>query len=292
MAVKYYTKQYAGMLGKIYGSRSHFLRSFGGSLQVKDGISQKDTFMDLKITNTDVTLQSYSTGENTAFGTGTGSSNRFGERKEIISTDASVQYDEPLAIHEGIDDFTVNDIPSQVIAERLALHAEAWVENLNTMLGTEISTKASETLTGEMTEEGVLKVFNDARKTFVNNKIAKQLGRVAYVTSDVYNFLVDHKLTTSAKNANANVATGEIPMVKGFVLEELADEYFQTDENVYFVIDNIGVAGVGIQVARSMDSEDFAGVALQAAAKRAKYIPDANKKGILKAEITEVVSVP
>ncbi|RXS49818.1 capsid protein, partial [Lactococcus lactis] len=46
-------------------------------------------------------------------------------------------------------------------------------------------------------------------------------------------------------------------------------------------------AGVGIQVTRAMDSEDFAGTALQAAAKYGKYLPEKNKKAILKATVTK-----
>ena len=145
MTIKYYTKQYAGMLPKIFEAKSHFLRTFGGTLQVKDGIAQKDTFMDLKTTDTEVVIQSYNTGENVGFGTGTGSSSRFGPRREVKSIDTQVQYDAPLAIHDGIDDFTVNDIPNQVVAERLALHGEAWIENLNVVLGKEISAKSLQT---------------------------------------------------------------------------------------------------------------------------------------------------
>lgn len=292
MTIKYYTKQYAGMLPKIFEVKSHFLRTFGGTLQVKDGIAQKDTFMDLKTTDTEVVIQSYNTGENVGFGTGTGNSSRFGPRREVKSIDTQVQYDAPLAIHDGIDDFTVNDIPNQAVAELLALHGEAWIENLNVVLGKEISDKASETLTGELTEDGLKSVFNEASKTFTNNKVSKTLGRVAYVTADVYNLLVDHKLTTPAKQSNADVSNNVIQRFKGFDLEELADEYFQGTENIMFAADNVGVAGIGIQVARALESEDFAGVALQAAAKRAKYIPEKNNKAILKAVLSEPAEVP
>ena len=72
---------------------------------------------------------------------------------------------------------------------------------------------------------------------------------------------------------------------KGFVLVELPDEKFQTDEVAYFAADNVGVAGIGIQVARAMDSENFAGTALQAAAKYGKYLPEKNKKAILKGTV-------
>lgn len=289
MTIKYYTKQYAGMLPKIFVKRSHFMRTFGGQLQVRDGVSSKDKFIDLKITNQDVIVQPYKTGENDAFGTGTGSSNRFGERNEIKSIDAQVNYEAPLAIHEGIDNFTVNDIPDQVVAERMALHAEAWTGHLNNKMAAMLSENASETLNAELTEEGIKKVFNDARSKFVNNNVSKTIGRVAYVTAEVYNFLVDHKLTTTAKQSDANIATGEISMYKGFVLEEVADEYFVGDENIYFAADNVGIIGVGIQVTRAMDSEDFAGVALQAAAKYARYVPEKNKKAILKAVVAEAL---
>ena len=83
MAIKVFTREYAGLLQDIFEKKQLFLRTFGGSLQVKDGITNKDTFIDLKVSDTDVVIQQYDTGENVAFGTGTGNSNRFGERKEI-----------------------------------------------------------------------------------------------------------------------------------------------------------------------------------------------------------------
>lgn len=292
MAIKIYTKQYAGMLPDIFEVKSHFLRTFGGRLQVVDGIKETDVFMELKVSDADVVIQDYSTDPNVAFGSGTGNSSRFGPRHEIKSVNEQVEYDAPLAIHEGIDDFTVNDIPDQVVAERLAKHAEAWTEHLNGVFSETISASASETLTGELTAEGVTKVFNEARSKFTNNKISKTIGRTAYVTSEVYNLLVDSGLTTTAKRSSANVDSGEIERFKGFVLEELADEYFQTGENIYFVADNVGVAGIGINVARAMDSEDFAGVALQGAAKYAKYIPEKNRAAILKATLTEPAEEP
>lgn len=288
MAVKEYTKQYVRTLPAIYEKRALFLRTFGGRLQVKDGVKESDTFMEFKVSDTsDVVIQEYNTGENVAFGTGTGNSNRFGPRREIKSTTRSVNYKEPLAIHEGIDNFTVNDIPEQVVAERLALHAEAWTEHLNEVLAELLSTSASETLTGD-----VVKVFNDARATFLNNKVKKSLARVAYVTADVYNYLVDNNLTTSGKKSSANIDTGEIEKFKGFILEEIPDEYFQTGENIIFAVDNIGIVGVGVQIARAFDSEDFAGVALQGAAKYADYMPEENVKGILKANATVAEEVP
>ncbi len=286
MAIKYYTKQYAGMLPNLFAKKAAFLRSFGGALQVKDGISQKDTFMAMKTTDTDVVIQAYSTDKNVGFGTGTGNTTRFGPRKEVISVDVTVGYETPLAINEGIDDFTVNDMPSQIVAERLALHGVAWAQHVDGMLGKAISDNASETLTGDLTEAGVTKLFAQAHKIFVNNGVSEN------VAADVLNFLIDSDLAKTIKNSSANIDEQTLYKFKGFILVELPDAKFQTGENAYFVADNVGVAGVGIQVARTMDSEDFAGTALQAAAKYGKYIPEANKKAILKAKLAAPKPVP
>lgn len=289
MAIKIYTKQYAGLLQNIFESKTRYLRAFGGELQTKEGMKDNENFLDLKISDTDVVIQSYNTGENVGFGTGTGNSNRFGPRKEIKSVDIQVPYEAPLSIHEGIDDFTVAEITDEVVAERLALQAVAWAEHVDGLLGKALSEQASETLTGELTEAGVTKMFADAHKKFVNNKVSNSIARVAYVNADVYNLLVDSKLATSSKNSTANIEEQTIYKFKGFILEELPDDKFQTGEQVIFSADNVGVAGVGIQVARALDSEDFAGVALQGAGKYGKFIPAKNKKAILKAKLTEPV---
>lgn len=290
--IKTYTKQYAGLLQKVFAKKQHFLRTFGGNIQVFDGVASKDTMLELKISDTDVTIQKYDTGANVAFGSGTGNSNRFGERKEIKSIDKQVPYEAPLAIHEGVDNFTVNDNADQIIQERAALHAEAWVEQINSLLGKALSDAASKTLEGELTEAGVSKVFADAHKEFVNNYVSKDIGWVAYVNSDVYNFLVDHKLTTTSKNSSANIDEQTIIKFKGFIVEELADSYFQKGEQIIFAADNIGVVGAGVEVYRLIDSEVFDGVAIQSAAKYGKYIPDKNKKAILKAKLKAAEEIP
>lgn len=290
MAIKIFTKEYAGLLADVFEKKQHFLRTFGGKLQVQDGITNKDTFIDLKVSDTDVVVQKYDMGENVAFGTGTGTSNRFGQRKEIKSVDKQVPYEEPLAIHEGVDNLTVNDNAEEVIQERAALHAEAWVEQVNGFLSKALSDAAHKTLTGKLTEEDVVKTFNEASKLFVNNKVSKDVDRVAYVSADVYNFIMDSKLATTAKNATVNIDGNEYTKFKGFILAELADEYFQKGENILFAADNVGVAGVGVEIYRMLDSEDFAGVAIQSAAKYGKYIPEKNKKAIVKAKLAAVTA--
>lgn len=283
MAIKYFTKQFAGMLPELFAKKSAFLRAFGGALQVKDGVTENETFMELKTSDTDVVIQEYSTDENVGFGTGTGNTSRFGPRKEVKSINTQVGYDAPLAINEGIDDFTVNDIKDQVVAERLAQHGVAWAQYVDTLLGKLLSDSASETLEVELLDEdSVTKMFSDAHKKFVNNNVSRAIPWVAYVNTDVYDLLIDSKLATTAKNSSANVDEQTLYKFKGFILSELPDEKFQTDEVAYFAADNVGVAGVGIQVTRAMDSEDFAGTSLQAAAKYGKYLPEKNTKAILK----------
>ena len=287
MAIKLYTKQYAGIVPDLFESRTHFLRSFGGTVQVHAGAEYNDQFLKPKTTDTDVTIQAYSTDANVGFGTGTGNTSRFGPRHEVKSVDTTVAWETPLAIHDGIDRFTVNDIPTQVVAERLALHGAAWAEHVDGLLGKALSDNASETLEGELTEEGVVQAFADARKAFVNNKVSRNVAWVAYVNTDVFNLLVDSKLATTAKNSSANIDNQTLYAFKGFLLQEIQDDAFETGEQIYFAADGVGVVGIGIETARVLDSEDFNGVALQGAGKYGKYIPVKNKKAILKAKLTE-----
>lgn len=285
MSTKIYTKNYMAMLAKITESRSRFLRSFGGQIQIYDGVADSDTMLHLKVNSAKAVIKKYDKGENVAFGTGTGSTNRFGQRLEIKSIDLTVPYEAPIAIHEGIDNVTVNDVADKVVAERLEENALAQTEYINELLAKALSDNASETLTGQMTEEGATKTFATARKKFVNNKISKNIVWVAYVTSDVYDFLIDSKLATTAKNSSANIDEQSLYKFKGFVLEETPDEYFQEGEQVMFVADGVGIAGVGLQIVRTIDADDFYGVAIQGAGKYGKYIPDENKVGILKAKL-------
>lgn len=289
MATKIFTKQYQAIFSRIFDTRSHFVRSFGGNVQTFDGVSDSENMMYVKTNTTEAVLKTYSTDANTAFGTGTGSTNRFGQRTEIKSIDTAVPYEQPISIHEGVDNVTVNDVPDQVIAERFELNALATTEYINGLLGKAISDNASETLTGALSEDGVTKLFADAHKKFVNNKIKTDITWVAYVNTDVYNFLIDSKLATTAKQSSANIDEQTLYKFKGFLLAETPDEYFQTGEQAYFVADNVGVVGLGFSIIRTIDSEDFYGVAIQGASKYGKYIPDANKKAIIKAKLAPAV---
>ena len=283
MAIKIWTKDFAAILPDIFQKKSAFLRAFGGNIQTITGAEATENYLELKTSDTDVVIQSYNTGADVAFGAGTGSTNRFGERKEVKSVDAQVKFDDPLAIHEGIDKFTVNDLPEQVLAERLALHGVAWAERYDAVMSETISDNADLILLEPITEVGIVSMFNTAHKTFVNNGVSTSIPWVAYVNTDVYNILVDSQLASLLKAADVNVSQQTLYHFKGFIIQEVPDAKFQVPDVIYFVADNVGVAGVGIEVARTLDSEDFAGVALQAAGKLGKYIPEKNKKAIIKA---------
>lgn len=286
MAIKVYNLQFLKTVADIFQTRQHFFRTFGGSLQTATDAEYNDKFLTLKVSDTDVVIQDYSTDSNVGFGSGTGNSNRFGKRKEIKSTDATVEYDKPLAIHEGIDKFTVNDDADQVLAERTGLHAIEWIEQLNLYMSKLLSKNAGEKMTTTLTEKDVVELFFKARKHLVNLKVATNITWMAYVTPDVYNILIDSGLATKAKDSSANIDNQEMYKFKGFVLEELPEEYFQENEVAYFAPDNIGIVALGLQTYRILDSADFAGVAIQGAGKTASYIPDKNKKAIIKATIS------
>lgn len=285
MAVKIYNMQFVKTVADIFETRQHFFRTFGGSLQTAAGAEYDKDFLKLKISDTDVVIQDYSTDPNVAFESGTDNSSRFGPRHEIKSTDATVGYDKPLSLHEGIDNYTVNDNASQVLAERTGLHAIEWIEQLNVYMSKLLSKNAGKTLTTSLTEDAVTNLFYEARKEFVNIKVAKNITWMAYVTPELYNLLIDSKLATTAKNSSANIDNQEIYKFKGFVLEELPEEYFQKGDVAIFVPDNIGVVGIGLQTYRILDATDFYGVTIQGAGQTASYIPEKNKKAIIKAQV-------
>ena len=47
MAIKVYTKEFAQALQNVFAVKQHFLRTFGGALQVKDGVADSENFLHL-----------------------------------------------------------------------------------------------------------------------------------------------------------------------------------------------------------------------------------------------------
>lgn len=278
MTTKIYTKQFKEMLPVLFKAKSHFINSFG-QLDVIDGIRNNEKAFTVKVSDMDVVVNDYD--KTKAIDGG-----RLGEMKEIIASDLEVDYEATKAINEGVDIATVNDDVDQITAERMEKQSIAIAKLIDMAAGNQLSAMASKTLTGELTEDGVTKMFNEASKVFTQNEVDTDVVKRAYITSDVYNFLVDSKLATTAKNSTVNIDTNQYYMFKGFVLHEVPDARFKPGENAYFVADNIGKVFAGFNEYRAItDNPAFFGVALQSLVKYGTYVPDTNKKAIVKGKL-------
>lgn len=274
-----YEKQFKDFLEAVFGHRAYFRDFFGGGIETLDGVANNATAFSVKTNDMPVVIGTYSKDKDTAFGTGTSKSNRFGERKEVIYKDTDVPYTWGWAYHEGIDIHTVNMDPDAAIADRLDLQANAKLEDFNGNHSKFVSASAGETIdAAEHTD--VLSLFNALSKYFTN---AKTIGtRVAKVRPEIYNQIVDHPSATTSKHSGANVDKNEILMFKSFQIEELPDDAFQENETVYAYIKDVAKAFTGINTARTIESEDFDGVALQGAGLAGEYIPTDNKAAVVK----------
>lgn len=278
MTTKIYTKQFKEMLPILFKAKSHFIQSFGG-LDVIDGIKNNTKAFTVKVSDMDVVVNDYDTSKTIDGG-------RLGDMKEVIATDLEVNYETTKSINEGVDIATVNDNIDQIAAERMEKQAAAIAKLIDISAGKQLSTKAGKTFTGDLTEDGVIKLFNDVSKEFVQNEVDTEIVKRAYVASDVYNFLVDSKLATTAKNSTVNIDSNVLYSFKGFFLHEVPDARFIKDENAYFVADGIGKVFSGFNEYRALtENVGFFGVALQSLVKYGSYVPDGNSKAIAKAKL-------
>lgn len=293
MTIKNYTLNHAGVIPSIFENKSVFLKAFGGEIQTTVNQESEATFLRLKYIDNDVVVQEYSTDPNVGFGTGTSNSNRYGERREIKATDISVPYEAPLAVNEGVDKLTVNSPDyNEIIAGRVAAITARWAYEYDVVMGKAIADNASKTIDGELTPEGVIKAFNEARKAFVVNKVSKTIGWTAYVTSDVFNLLVDSDLAKTFKGSTVNVDSGEIYKFKGFELVEVGEKGDGLLNDIYFTANSVGVSGIALEETRVGQTLDYAGTVIVSVSKLGKYIPEPNKKAIIVADLTEVDELP
>lgn len=281
MNVRVYSLQFKQLLQAVFGKQAYFRDFFGGSIEALDGISDTKKAFTVKTSDIPVAINEYSTDKNTAFGTGTANTTRFGNRKEIIYTDTDVEYSWNWAFHEGIDRFTVNNDFNAAVADRLDLQAQEKVAQFNKHHGKFISDSAGKTLKlATQDAAGVLALFNEAHKYFVNSEVKSNLAWTAKVTPDVWNLIVDQPLTTTGKHSTVNIDTNGVARYKGFVIQEVPEALFQENEVAYFYPVGVGMAFTGINTARTIESEDFDGVALQGAGKAGEFILDDNKKAV------------
>jgi hypothetical protein len=285
VAVRSYQKDFKALLQAVFKKQSYFGDFFGGGIEALDGVQHNEVAFYVKTSDIPVVVGTgYDKGENVAFGTGTGKSNRFGEMTEVIYTDTPVNYTWGWNFHEGIDRHTVNNDFNSAVADRLELQAQAKTKMFNKKHGAFISAAAghTEALAG-YTAEGVLALFNALSKHF--NNIEAVGARKAKVNSDLYNAIVDHPLTTSAKASAANIDENGVVRFKGFEIEEVPDEMFAAGECCYAYIAGCAKAFTGINTARTIEAESFDGRALQGAGKAGEYIPEVNKKAVCKVTV-------
>jgi|SRR5690625_161074 len=278
-AVRRYEKQFKDLIQAVFGHRAYFRNFFGGGIEALDGVKENATAFSVKTNDMPVVIGTYDTDVNVGMGTGTSNSNRFGERKEVIYQNTDVPYTWNYAIHEGIDRFTVNNDLDAAIADRLDLQANAKLEEFNAHHSEFISSVAGKTVdaTGH---EDVVSLFNELSAYFTNKKTIGT--RYAAVTPEIYNQIVDHPAATTEKRSSANIDDNTVLKFKSFIIEELPEDAFQDGETVYAYIEFVGKAFTGISTARTIESEDFDGVALQGAGLAGEYIPEDNKAAVVK----------
>ncbi|WP_137744844.1 phage capsid protein [Robertmurraya siralis] len=282
LAARSYQKQFRELLQAVFRTQAYFRDFFGGEIEALDGVQHNETAFYVKTSDIPVVVGTeYDKDANTAFGTGTGNSTRFGPRTEIIYQDTPVPYTWEWVYHEGIDRHTVNNDFQAAVADRLDLQAQAKIKKFNSQHSKFISSIAAKTETlADYSADNVLALFNELSKYYIN--IQAIGNKVANVNADLYNAIVDHPLMTTGKHSTANIDENNVVRFKGFTINEVPDELLQDGEVAYVYITGIGKAFTGINTARTIESEDFDGVALQGAGKAGEFILDDNKKAVVK----------
>lgn len=285
LSARSYQLEFKKMLEAVFAKRAYFGDFFGGGIETLDGVQHNAKAFSVKTSDIPVVVgEGYNKDENTAFGTGTGKSSRFGERTEIIYTDTDVPYSWEWNWHEGIDRSSVNNNFDSAVADRLELQAQAKTAKFNAQHSKFISSAAAKSVPlADYTADSVLAFFNELSEYFTNIEATGTLK--AKVNAKLYNAIVDHPLTTSAKGSAANIDGNKILSFKDFEIEKLPASMFQVDECCYAYVANIGKAFTGINTSRTIESEDFDGVAFQGAGKAGEYILPANKKAVAKGTV-------
>lgn len=285
LAARSYQKDFKGLLQAVFKKQAYFADFFTGGLEALDGVQHNETAFYVKTSDIPVVFgEGYNKDANTAFGTGTGKTSRFGDRTEIIYSDTPVNYSWGWVFHEGIDRNTVNNAFDVAVADRLELQAQAKTQKFNIKHSEFIAASAGKTETlSDYTADAVLALFNNLAKYFTNIHAIGE--RVVKVNADLYNAIVDHPLTTSGKKSGANIDENGIVKFKGFIIEEVPEDVLASGCIAYAYIRGVAKAFTGINTARTIESEDFDGVALQGEGKAGEYIPVDNKKAVVKVSI-------
>src|SRR5690625_3726889 len=155
------------------------------------------------------------------------------------------------------------------------------MQQFNKKHGEFISSVAGKTVElNDLTEQTVNDLFDELFAHYLDNEIIGT--KVARVNADLYNAIVNGGLAVKEKGSTVGIDRNEIYMFKDFVIEGLPASLFQEGEIAYTYVPNIAKAFTGINTARTIESEDFDGVALQGAGKAGEFILDDNKLAVTK----------
>jgi len=285
LAARSYQKEFRQLLQAVFKHQAYFRDFFGGNIEALDGVTHNETAFYVKTSDIPVVVgNEYIKDENVGFEEGTSNSSRFGPRKEIIYEDTPVPYTWEWVYHEGIDRHTVNADFNAAIADRLDLQARAKMQKFNTQHSEFISSVAEKEVDlTDLTEQAVNDLFDELFAHYLDHEIAGV--KVARVNADLYNAIVNGGLAVREKGSTVGIDRNEIYMFKDFVIEGLPATLFQDGEIAYTYIPNIAKAFTGINTARTIESEDFDGLALQGAGKAGEFILDDNKLAVAKVTI-------
>lgn len=284
--VRSYQKQFKELMQAVFRTQAYFRDFFGGQIEALDGVQHNETAFYVKTSDIPVVVgNAYDKGENVGFGTGTGNSTRFGNRTEVIYTDTPVPYTWEWVFHEGIDRHTVNNNMDAAVADRLDLQAQARLRKFNAQHSKFISEVAGKTAQlADFTDAAISELFDELYAHYLDNEVVGT--KVARVNADLYNAIVNGGLATTAKGSDVGIDQNEISMFKDFVIQPLPATLFQTNEVAYTYVPNVAKAFTGINTARTIESEDFDGVALQGAGKAGEFIIEDNKLAVAKVTLT------
>lgn len=318
-----YIPQLHAILRSVFAVKSYW-SDFFAPLQVLDGISHKDVAFSIKTDDVAAAVTAgsleyggtpaYDTGANVAFGSGTGSTTRFGQRTEVKYTDVDVPYTWDWVYHEGIDKHTVNEDFDAANAKEMEKIAGAITGKFNAKQGAYLSANAGKTITKSLSSvdtisgNDAIAIFNELSKYMVDIEVDETLTKVAAVIPALYNAIVDNNLSTTAKGSDVNIDRNEVRMFKGFVIRQIPTSQFAatdavaasgtegqagyvaaqaaTQEVCIAGVQAMGVPFTGIETARAIEAQDFDGTALQGAGKAGQFVSNDNKKALAKVKVT------
>lgn len=321
--IRSYMPQLHAILESVFAVKSYW-SDFFTPLQQMDGISHKDVAFTIKTNDVAAAVNAgslesggtpaYDTGVNVAFGTGTGSTNRFGNRTEVKYADEDVKYTWDWVYHEGIDKHTVNEDFDDANARELEKIAGGITGKFNAMQGKYLSDVAGKTIpmsaasADVFTSAQAIEIFDALDAYMTDIEVDETLTRVAAVTPALYNAIVDNNLSTTAKGSEVNIDRNEVRMFKDFVIRKLPTGAFQateateasgtagqagyvaaqpaTQEICIAGVARMGVPFTGIETARAFEAHDFDGTTLQGAGKAGQFISLDNQKALAKVKVT------